>query len=114
MVRTADDCEWLVDLTLRDQAAERELEDGLLAHIRKFLIARSSWSLFPRSSKIRCRVRNQSRRNWSLKTGSVRADPRLQLLGAKSGFYMRRSGPTYGAIRSQNYPVLSPDAAERR
>jgi predicted nuclease of restriction endonuclease-like (RecB) superfamily len=25
-------------LTLRDQAAERELEDGLLAHIRKFLI----------------------------------------------------------------------------
>ena len=43
-----------------------------------------------------------------------RADPRLQLLGAKSGLYMRRSGPTYGAIRSQNYPVLSPDAAERR
>ena len=25
-------------LTLRDQAAERELEEGLLAHIRKFLI----------------------------------------------------------------------------
>jgi len=33
-------------LTLRDQAAERELEDGLLAHIRKFLIELSAGFAF--------------------------------------------------------------------